>query len=485
MDIGFADMKYALTICAAALCFAWRGPCEAADSTVAQVPVAEWTRSWWMPRFEAKRALANGGGYDVVFIGDSITQGWEGRGKRVGQERFESPGCRALNCGFDGDRTEHVLWRLLYGQLGSLRPKAFVVMVGTNNTGHHDLQEETPIDTIAGIRAIVRWLADTYPESRVVLHPIFPRGETVRDARRMRNDAVNEKISALADGRRVAWCDFNARLVAEDGSLSKEMMPDLLHPGEEGYRIWADALKPYLDWALGRGPIPSEKAAPMPTAIEPATNAAPANASAGFGWFEDGRYQRKRREIRANASKWFDAVLIGDSITHGWESVGLDDYQRLFSGRTVLNIGFGGDRVQNALWTCGIGGLLDGYRTGLVSVMIGTNNAADSPEDVAAGIAKLLDIVRRKQPDARILLHAIMPRGAKPNALRSKNDKVNALIRRLADGRRVIWVDLGDRLMDEAGNIPKALLYDFLHPTEKGYEIWADALRPHLAETAK
>ena len=155
-------MKYALTICAAAFCAMWRGSCEAADATVAQVPVAQWTRSWWMPRFEAKRALANGGGYDVVFIGDSITQGWEGRGRRVWQERFESPGCRALNCGFDGDRTEHVLWRLLHGQLGSLRPKAFVVMVGTNNTGHHDLQEETPIDTSAGIRAIVHWLADTY-----------------------------------------------------------------------------------------------------------------------------------------------------------------------------------------------------------------------------------------------------------------------------------------------------------------------------------
>ena len=215
------------------------------------------------------------------------------------------------------------------------------------------------------------------------------------------------------------------------------------------------------------------------------SNVAPANASAGFGWFEDGRYQRKRREIRANASKWFDAVLIGDSITHNWESEGLDVYQRLFAGRTVLNIGFGGDRVQGALWTCGIGGLLDGYRTGLVSVMIGTNNTSDPPEDVAAGIVKLLGIVRRKQPDARILLHAIMPRGAKPNALRSKNDKVNALVRRLADGRRVIWVDFGDRLMDGEGNIPKALLYDFLHPTEKGYEIWADALRPHLVEAAK
>ena len=115
------------------------------------LPEREWTRKMWLPRFDAKKALAEKGGYDIVFLGDSITHGWESRGEKIWAANFAEGTYKALNCGISGDRTEHVLWRLYNGQLANLSPKAFVLMIGTNNTGHRDVESEPPTDTILGI----------------------------------------------------------------------------------------------------------------------------------------------------------------------------------------------------------------------------------------------------------------------------------------------------------------------------------------------
>ena len=467
------------------LCLAGASSSLAARSTVPQVPDSDFAAKWWLGRFDEKRTLADAGDYPVVFLGDSITKGWETAGKEVWAANFAEGRYRALNCGFSGDRTEHVLWRLDHGQFGKLRPKAVVLMIGTNNTGHHPRTEETPIDTIAGVRAVVLKLRELYPETKVILHPILPRGKDVNDPNRLRDDIVNEKIACLADGKSVAWCDFNARLVSADGTLSTEMAKDLLHPGRRGYEIWAESVKPYLDWARDGAALPVP-AAPMATALEPQTNAAPVNISAGYGWFDDGRYQRKRTEIMDNESRWFDLVMLGDSITHGWEGEGREVWQRRFLGYRVLDIGFSGDRVQNQLWNAAYGGLLDGYRTGLMMLLVGTNNAKDSAEDTAEGIRKLIGVMRRKQPAAKILLVAIFPRGREPNTeIRVRNTKVNEIIRGFADGETVLWVDFTDRLVDADGRVPKDILYDFTHPTAKGYAIWADAILPYLEKHAR
>lgn len=197
--------------------------------------------SWWRQREAAKNTLAKEGGVDLVFIGDSITQGWEGAGKEVWQTHYA--GRRALNLGFSGDRTEHVLWRLTRGNLGNVKPKAAVVMIGTNNTGH--LMQD-PEQVAAGIAEILSVLEQRLPDTRIVLQAVFPRGASPLDAARLNNGAINQIIRRFADGDRVHYLDISDRFLAADGTLPKNLMPDQLHLSSEGYRLWAEALEPSL-----------------------------------------------------------------------------------------------------------------------------------------------------------------------------------------------------------------------------------------------
>ena len=453
-----------------------------ARASTPAAPYNDWTRKWWHQRFAEKQKLACENDYKIVFFGDSITHNWENGGKAVWDANFAEGEYKALNCGFSGDRTEHLLWRLDRGQFGTSKPKAVVLMIGTNNTGHFSQDDEAVVDTIAGIREILLRLRAKYPEAKVILHPIFPRGWKPTDQGRFRNDLVNEQLPFFADGKNVVFCDFNAKLVQPDGTLTREMMGDALHPGKAGYEIWAAELKPYLDWALGKAeklPVPGPK---MVTAIEPATNAPARTARCGTAWFNDGRIQVKRGEVRANDSHYFDLVMVGDSITHNWEYPGKEVAARVFKDLKVLNLGFSGDCVQNAVWNCEFGGMLGGFSTRLVTVMIGTNNSGNGkPEDVAAGVRRLLDVIRRKQVCARILLHPIFPRGAKPDDRRRQfNEKVNEIIKGYCDGLDIIWVDFNDKLMEADGTVTKEMMPDFLHPAARGYEIWAAAVMPYV-----
>ena len=126
---------------AAALVFCLSATSAAGVSTVPEMPSSEVKLKWWMPRHERVKALAAKGGYPVVFIGDSITHRWEKPGKAAWDANFGSGDYRALNLGFSGDSTENVLWRLDNGELDGLDPKAVVLMIGTNNTGHRTLAE--------------------------------------------------------------------------------------------------------------------------------------------------------------------------------------------------------------------------------------------------------------------------------------------------------------------------------------------------------
>lgn len=208
------------------------------------------TAKWWQPRFEQKQALAKQGGWELVFIGDSITHGWENGGKAVWQEHFGA--YKALNLGYSADRTEHVLWRLDNGELEGYQPKLFVIMIGTNNNGHRKPQQESTADTVAGIQAILGRLEKKDPQSKVLLLAIFPRGATPQDALRVRNEAVNAEIQKLADSKRVFWLNINDKFLQPDGTLSKEIMPDLLHPNAKGYEIWARAILPAVKQHLGK-----------------------------------------------------------------------------------------------------------------------------------------------------------------------------------------------------------------------------------------
>jgi beta-glucosidase len=205
-----------------------------------------WAVEWWLPRHEQKLAEIKahreaGRRVDLVFLGDSITQGWENEGKAVWANHFAKYNAVAL--GFGGDRTENLLWRLQHGELDGMRPKVVVMMIGTNNTGD---RLEDPALTIAGIRRNLEEIRQRQPQAKVLLLALFPRGEKPDDITRLHNAKVNALLPALADGRQVVFLDIGKALMNPDGTLSKNILPDFLHLSEQGYDIWAHSLEPTL-----------------------------------------------------------------------------------------------------------------------------------------------------------------------------------------------------------------------------------------------
>lgn len=222
----------------------------------ATTPVGRPDNAGWMKRHELLNArakeAAEKGDCDLVFLGDSITEGWEGSGKDVWHKYYDSR--HAINIGISGDRTQHVLWRLDHGNVDGLAkpakghaPKLVVLMIGTNNSNGNDNTAEEIAD---GIKAIVKELRDKLPETKVLMLAIFPRGEKP-DAQREKNAKASELASKVADGKMVHYLDIGKSFLEPDGTLTKEVMPDRLHPNTHGYEIWAEAMEPKVAELLG------------------------------------------------------------------------------------------------------------------------------------------------------------------------------------------------------------------------------------------
>ncbi len=192
-----------------------------------------------------QRAAEAGDKARVIFIGDSITQGWEGEGKEVWGRYYSHR--NAVNLGIGGDRTQHVLWRLENGNLAGLKPKAAVVMIGTNNSNGED---NTPGQIADGIAAIVKHLREKLPGTKVLLLAIFPRSENF-SVQRGKLAMINQVIRKHADGKNVLWVDFGHEYLNEDGTMPRALMPDFLHLSKRGYEIWAEAIEGQLSTILG------------------------------------------------------------------------------------------------------------------------------------------------------------------------------------------------------------------------------------------
>jgi beta-glucosidase len=202
---------------------------------------------WWNERHQAMNARAEMGDVDLVFIGDSITQGWEGNGKAAWEKHFAP--LKAMNLGISGDRTQHVLWRLDNGNLEGITPKVVVIMIGTNNSNGMDNTAEEIAD---GIQAIVARLRKKLPEMKILVLAVFPRGEKP-NPQRDKIKEVNETVAKSADGKTVYFLDIGGEFLADDGSLPMEIMPDFLHLSEKGYTIWAEAIEPKVKELMGKG----------------------------------------------------------------------------------------------------------------------------------------------------------------------------------------------------------------------------------------
>jgi lysophospholipase L1-like esterase len=193
------------------------------------------------------------GDADVVFIGDSITQGWEGAGKEVWAKHFGPR--KAANFGIGGDRTQHVLWRITTGkELEGISPKAAVLMIGTNNAGTNSAEE-----IAAGVEAIVQELRKQKPDMKILLLGVFPRA-TPKDLKDPNHASaselntklpeVNKRIAKLDDGKTVKYLDIGPKFLDSEGGLAKDVMPDYLHLSPKGYAIWAEAIQEPLNELL-------------------------------------------------------------------------------------------------------------------------------------------------------------------------------------------------------------------------------------------
>jgi beta-glucosidase len=180
-------------------------------------------------------------------------------------------------------------------------------------------------------------------------------------------------------------------------------------------------------------------------------------------------------------------LFLGDSITDNWRSKGKNVWNKAYAPRQAANFGIGGDRTQHVLWRLEHGEL-DGIKPKVTVLMIGTNNSNSDPaEDIAEAIRLIIGDIHARIPSTKILLLAIFPRN-RPNerpAQVEKIHKVNELIAKYDDGKTVKFLDINSKFLGPDGELHADIMPDFLHPNEKGYQIWADAMEPTLSEMLK
>jgi lysophospholipase L1-like esterase len=197
-------------------------------------------------RFEAKHESflkrAKEGKIGLLFLGDSITEGW-GKAPKIWEEHYGKDD--VANFGISGDQTQHVLWRIDNGELDGISPKVVVLMIGTNNI------RTSKEKILAGVTKVVDEIHAKLPESKLLLLAIFPRGADPADKKvadmRDKITWVNEQLAKLDDGNKTRYLDLGPKFLDADGKLPKDIMPDALHPNVKGYQIWADAMQPTLD----------------------------------------------------------------------------------------------------------------------------------------------------------------------------------------------------------------------------------------------
>ncbi len=183
-------------------------------------------------------AVAKEGKAQVVFLGDSITAGWAGGGKEVWAKAFSQ--WNPANFGIGGDRTQHVLWRIENGELEGIKPKAAVIMIGTNNTGGDSAEA-----IAKGVTKIVNTVRTKLPTTQILLLAIFPRGDKPDGKLGAGYDKIkeiNSLIGKLDDKKSIHYLDIGDKFIQGKAALSADIMPDFLHLSPAGYQIWADAI---------------------------------------------------------------------------------------------------------------------------------------------------------------------------------------------------------------------------------------------------
>jgi N-acetylglucosamine-6-sulfatase len=179
--------------------------------------------------------IARGATIELLFVGDSITDGWRNAGQPVWDQNWAP--LKAANFGIGGDTTQGVLWRMQNGELDGFKAKLIVHMLGTNNLNRNPIDE-----MVDGNRLIVEEYKKRQPQAKVLLLGIFPRSPEASHPNRALIKEANGKLAQLADNKQVFFMDIGEKFLTGDGTLTQEIMPDGLHPNLRGYRIWAEAI---------------------------------------------------------------------------------------------------------------------------------------------------------------------------------------------------------------------------------------------------
>jgi lysophospholipase L1-like esterase len=185
----------------------------------------------------------------IVFIGDSITHRWGAppfdetptTGKAIWDQFYAHR--QALNLGYGWDRVENMIWRTQDGELDHVDPRLVVVMAGTNN-----LEVNTPGDIAAGVRHLCTSINHKCPNAHILLLGVFPRGQEAFSKELIE---LNKSLEKLDSRSFITFKDIGSVFLNDQGKLTRDIMPDLLHPGEEGYRRWAEAIEPEISKILG------------------------------------------------------------------------------------------------------------------------------------------------------------------------------------------------------------------------------------------
>ncbi len=193
----------------------------------------------WMKRHDGFVEIAKKGGIDIVFLGDSITDGWRGKNGKAGWDKHFA-GVNIANFGIGGDRTQHVLWRIQNGELDGVNPKGVVLMIGTNNTGSDSAE-----DIAAGVTAIVKTVQQKAPKAEILVLGVFPRGKMIPNPGNTKIIDINKMISKLDNSKEVTYRDIGEKFM-KDGQIPGEIMPDYLHLSEKGYLIWGEAIGSFV-----------------------------------------------------------------------------------------------------------------------------------------------------------------------------------------------------------------------------------------------
>ncbi|CAG2161001.1 unnamed protein product [Oppiella nova] len=376
---------------------------------------------------------------EIIFVGDSITQGWQSLGKAV-WDKYYTPR-HAYNYGISGDRTENVIFRIRDKEFDGLNPKVAVLMIGTNNIGWNNTVE----DAAHGVQEVLKELTAKMSTTKVILLSNLPR--TQPNCSKCKQ--LNVLLEKFADNKTIFYLDLWSHYETPDGKQKFELFVDKLHLNEKGFEVWQQTMDPNPWEPLARDDL---------------------------FWMN-----RHRALIKQTVAHKTDAqiILVGDSITEDWGSQGKEVWDKYYAPRHAYNYGISGDKTENLIHRLR-NGELDGLNPKITVLMIGTNNIGwgDRVEDIARGVEVIVNELLAKMSDTKLILLGILPMVDSCNA---RVRKVNSLNKKLNNDRNVFFLDMWSSFEGTVGTQNTELYaYDRLHLNEKGYELWQKTMEPLL-----